>query len=62
MPPAFATDESVKKAAERKWAKGVATDFLDVAFSGKLEQAESPIDSSLKNRSPKRERSGYVSG
>jgi len=48
MPPAFATDESVKKAAERKWAKGVATDFLDAAFNGKLEQAESLMDLSLK--------------
>jgi len=46
--PARAADVSEKKAAELKWAKGVAVDFLDAAFNGHLEQAESLIDSSLK--------------
>ena len=41
-------DPNEKKAAELKWAKGVATDFLDAAFKGDLEQAESLIDASLK--------------
>jgi hypothetical protein len=45
---ACAADVSEKKAAELKWAKGVATDFFDAAFNSKLEQAESLIDSSLK--------------
>ena len=45
---ACATEASEKKAAELKWAKGVASDFLDAAFKGNLEQAESLIDSSLK--------------
>jgi hypothetical protein len=45
--PAGAIEES-KKEAELKWAKGVAADFLEAAFNGKLEQAESLIDSSLK--------------
>jgi len=45
---ACAADVSEKKASELKWAKGVATDFLDAAFNSKLEQAESLIDSSLK--------------
>jgi|GEM_PF-7001086 len=43
-----ADDMSDKKSAELKWAKGVATDFLNAAFNGKIEQAESLIDSSLK--------------
>ncbi len=47
IPPADGADANEKKAAELKWAKGVATDFFDVAFTGKLEQAESLIDSSL---------------
>jgi len=45
---ACAADVSKKKAAELKWAKGVATDFIDAAFNSNLEQAESLIDSSLK--------------
>jgi hypothetical protein len=31
-----------------KWAKAVADDFLEAAHKGNLDQAESPIDSSLK--------------
>jgi hypothetical protein len=45
---ACTADASDKKAEELQWAKGVATDFLDAAFNGDLEQAESLIDSSLK--------------
>jgi hypothetical protein len=47
-PLVCAADVSEKKAAELKWAEGVATDFFDAAFNSKLEQAESLIDSSLK--------------
>ncbi len=47
-PPASGT-EPTKKEAELKWAKGVATDFFEAAFKGKLEQAECLIDSSMKN-------------
>jgi hypothetical protein len=46
--PACAADAGEKKTAELKWAKGVAVDFFDAAFSGQFEQAESMIDSSLK--------------
>jgi hypothetical protein len=46
-PPDCVADVGEKKAAELKWAKGVATDFFDSAFNGKLEQAECLIDSSL---------------
>jgi hypothetical protein len=48
MQPARAAEGGEKKAAELKWAKGVATDFLDAAFHSNIEQAESLIDSSLK--------------
>lgn len=46
--PAYSADERDKKSEELKWAKGVAMDFFDSAFSGHIEQAESLIDSSLK--------------
>lgn len=43
-----AADGTEKKAAELKWAKGVATDFLTSTFNSNLEQAETLLDSSLK--------------
>ena len=46
--PACAAEKDDKKAAELEWAKGVAKDFFEAAFNGHLEQAESLIDSSLK--------------
>jgi hypothetical protein len=48
LQPACAADVNRKKAAELRWAKGVARDFLEAAFTGQLEQAESLIDTSLK--------------
>ncbi len=48
IPPGLAADEGDRRVAELKWAKGVATDFLDSAFNGNLVQAEGLLDSSLK--------------
>jgi hypothetical protein len=47
--PACGGEAEGKKAAELSWAKGVAEDFLDAAFAGKGEQAQTLIDSSLKS-------------
>jgi hypothetical protein len=46
---AAAVDVPEKKAAELNWAKGVAEDFLEAAFAGKTEQAQSLIDGTLKS-------------
>ena len=44
-----ADDKSAaRKVAELKWAKGVATDFLEATFDWRIEQAEALIDASLK--------------
>lgn len=46
--PTARAAENEKKAAELKWAKGVAHDFLEAAFKGNTEMAESLLDSTLK--------------
>ena len=46
---AKADDKSAaRKVAELKWAKGVATDFLEATFDWRIEQADALIDASLK--------------
>lgn len=47
LPTTWAAEES-KKDAELRWAKGVAEDFLNAAFWGELEQAESLLDATFK--------------
>lgn len=39
---------AARKVAELKWAKGVATDFLEATFDWRIEQAEALIDAGLK--------------
>lgn len=46
--PALAAERDDTKTAELAWAKGVAEDFLEAAFSGRGEQAQTLIDSTLK--------------
>jgi hypothetical protein len=48
QPTVRAADDTERKAAELKWAKGVASDFFDAAFKGNVEQAESLLDPTLK--------------
>lgn len=47
--PACAEEVDGKKEAELMWARGVAEDFLDAAFTGNAEQSQALLDSSLKS-------------
>jgi hypothetical protein len=47
--PGAAKDTPPSRAEELKWAKGVAEDFLNLAFAGDLKHAQALIDTSLKN-------------